>query len=99
MMDGQLRFDGDTFKPRQDSVRLTKQWWDVWLLMCDGQWRTLRMISDLTGHPEASVSARLRDFRKPRFGRHEVERRYIAQGLHEYRVVRNENVLVIDGSV
>jgi hypothetical protein len=98
-MDGQMSFDGTTFDPARDSVRLTKQWWDVWLLMCDGHWRTLRMISERTGHPEASISARLRDFRKKRFGGHEVERRYISDGLYEYRVVRNPHVLVIDGAV
>lgn len=91
----QLRFDGDTFDPDRDAIRLTKQWWDVWSLMSDGRWRTLHRIGLSTGHPEASVSARLRDFRKPRFGGHKVERNYLGSGLWQYRVLRNQDVLVL----
>jgi len=47
------------------SSRTTQQR-DVWLLMRDGHWRTLAEISAATGHPEASVSARLRQFRPDR---------------------------------
>jgi len=54
--------------------------------MSDGQWRTLGELSALTGDPEASISARLRDLRKPRFGGLTVERKYIRRGLFAYRV-------------
>lgn len=37
----------------------------VLLSMSDGKWRTLEEISDLTGDTTPSVSARLRDLRKP----------------------------------
>ena len=35
--------------------------------MASGEWRTLREIADACQGSEASVSARLRDFRKPEF--------------------------------
>ena len=45
-------------------------------------------IAEAVGSPEASVSARLRDLRKPAFGGHTVERQYVERGLFRYRVVR-----------
>lgn len=80
--------DGATFDPVQDTMRLNQQATDVWAYMRDGCWHTLRAISQHTGHPEASVSARLRDFRKERFGTHTVERRHTLR-LFVYRVVPN----------
>ena len=57
--------------------------------MRDGAWRTLDEISVAVGAPPASVSARLRDLRKEKFGAHLVERRSRGErgrGLYEYRV-------------
>jgi hypothetical protein len=59
--------------------------------MIDGQWRTLAEISAVIRCPEASVSARLRDLRKNKFGGYLVERRRRGaerRGLFEYRVCR-----------
>ena len=78
--------DGITYSHRLDHARLSLQRQRVWDLMQDGHWHTLEEIAHATGSPEASVSARLRDLRKPRFGAHNVERRRVAGGLHEYRV-------------
>lgn len=83
------RFSGATFDAERDAVRLTGQYLEVFDLMRDGQWRTLQQISQATGHPEASISARLRDFRKERFGRHEVERVFVSRGLFRYRLLAN----------
>jgi hypothetical protein len=80
-------FDGQTYEPARDHTRLTTQLVDVLALMRDGQWRTLRHMSQLLIAPEASISARLRDLRKVKFGGYQVERRYLAHGLHEYRVL------------
>jgi DNA-binding IclR family transcriptional regulator len=55
---------GSTYVPKYDQVRLGRQLRKVWHVMLDGEWRTLRQISRLTGAPEASASARLRDLRK-----------------------------------
>ena len=84
-----IYFDGSTYEPPLDKIRLTSQLHSVFMLMYDGTWRTLREISDTLGIPEASASARLRDLRKTRFGSHCVERRRRGEekrGLFEYRV-------------
>lgn len=66
--------DGKTFIPAKDEKRLNRQAQAVWDYMIGGDWHTLAEISRATGEPEASVSARLRDFRKARFGAHKIER-------------------------
>jgi hypothetical protein len=84
-------FDGATYEPALDRVRLNVQMRAVAALMLDGRWRTLRQISDATGSPEASVSARLRDMRKPRFGLSIVERERMGDdGLHRYRLLASD---------
>lgn len=83
-------FDGSTFEPKRDSVRLGEQMAAVFELMKDGKERTLKEIAHGTGSPESSVSARLRDLRKERFGGHTVERQYIARGLFSYRLLLAE---------
>ena len=82
-----MRFDGQTYSPGKDRARLTGQWSRVWKIMSSGKWHTLHYLSLLTGDPEASISARIRDFRKPRFGGHRVERRRATEGgTYEYRL-------------
>jgi hypothetical protein len=69
-------FDGVTADPELDDARLTSLLDRVRQLMLDGKWRTLREIADALGHgSEASISARLRDLRKPKFGGLIVESR------------------------
>jgi hypothetical protein len=86
-----LPFDGITVE-MQDVPRLRRQLDRVRALMADGQWRTLRRIVAECGGgammSEAGVSARLRDFRKTKFGGYTVERRRVPnkRGLFEYRV-------------
>lgn len=79
---------GSTYSAARDFDRLNAQQADVWAVFKDGEWHTLREISAATGHPEASVSARLRDFRA--MGR-VIEREYVSRGLHRYRVRANGN--------
>lgn len=87
--------DGSTYDHARDGARLAGQHARVLAFMRDGKWRTLAEISVYTRDPESSVSARLRDLRKPKFGGHTVEREYVQSGLHRYRVVvRPELVLV-----
>lgn len=74
--------DGVTYEPELDKVRLNAQMLRTYEALRDGMWFTLRRLSD----PEASVSARLRDLRKVKFGGHEVERRRVDGGLFEYRL-------------
>lgn len=90
MIAEQLRaFDGVTYEPDQDRHRLNKQYRDVWAAMSDGQPHTLYELSQRTGHPEQSISARIRDFRKPRNGSHVVERHRVDGGLFEYTLKPN----------
>ena len=82
-------FDGETFVPKVDAPRLGKQMQAVFHIMKDGAWRTLAELSLEACAPEASVSARLRDLRKVKFGEHEIERRRrgnAKRGLFEYRM-------------
>lgn len=83
-------FDGDTYDHDRDSERLATQYADVFSLMADERWRTPPELEAQTGHPWASISARLRDMRKRRFGAHTVNRRYIKNGLFEYQLVIRE---------
>lgn len=83
---GKLKFDGETIDDDRDTDRLNCQLYKVAKFMQDGAWRTLDSIAFHTGAPEASVSARLRDLRKPKFGSHIIERRYVTKGLFEYRM-------------
>lgn len=81
-----LRFDGDDYVHARDSKRLTGQLKDIFTFMMDGRWHTLTEISKATDAPEASVSAQLRNLRKPRFGGHVIERRSNGNGLYEYKL-------------
>lgn len=78
--------NGETFDAALDAERLKGQHHRVYAVMRDGDWRSLADLADQTGYPEASISARLRDFRKPRFGSHTVERRRVGGGLFQYRL-------------
>lgn len=86
---GQL-FGGETYEHARDGDRLKKQLAAVRRLMLDGKWRTLADISEAVGAPQASISARLRDLRKPKFGSYLVEREYVGAGLWHYRVKKEE---------
>jgi hypothetical protein len=77
---------GETYDHDRDHNRIAAQRGRVWELMSDGNWRTLEEIAHETGDPEASISARLRDFRKVKFGAHRIERSYVGNGLWHYRV-------------
>ena len=81
-------FDGETYDPIEDHDRLATLLERVRLLMLDGNWRTLAAISLAAGGTEASVSARLRDLRKPSGGSYLVDRERVkgARGLFRYRV-------------
>jgi len=74
-----------------DHRRLTRQLDVVRAFMVNsGQWHTLAEIERSTGFPQASISARLRDLRKEKFGGFNVERKRLKEngGTWAYRVVR-----------
>ena len=80
--------DGITFSQARDGKRLTRQLEAVWEVVKDGRWYSPFELEVAVGVSWASVSARLRDLRKKRYGGHEVQRRRVAGGLFQYRVVR-----------
>ena len=82
-----MRFDGADYVPTRDDPRLSVQYWRIFFLMRDGEWRSLPAIQRATGDPPASISAQLRHMRKRRFGGHTVNRRYLGEGLYEYQLV------------
>jgi len=79
-------FDGETYFPSLDRKRLTSQLMRVFALMKDGQWRTLYEIQTRCGGSESGISARIRDFRKERFGGHEIKTRRRTEGTWEYKL-------------
>lgn len=90
------KIDGDrsgkTFSRARDGERLSRQARAVWNVMRDKKWRTLPEIASVLEEPEQSISARLRDLRKPRFGGWNVERTYVANGVWAYRVLKPEGM-------
>lgn len=87
-------FTGDNYSPKNDDERLTGQLKRIFDLMKDGNWRTLSEISEITGDPQASISAQLRHLRKVRFGLHIVLKRNRGDrghGLFEYRLILNSS--------
>jgi len=76
---------GSTFDEARDGARLNAQCKRVHDATVNKGWTTLREISAVTGDPEASISARLRDLRAFGF---KVEREYVERGLWRYRVTK-----------
>lgn len=74
-------FGGPTFNPARDAAALNRQLDEVRSIMLSGGWHTLAEISATVSErigrtaTEASVSARLRDLRKPQHGAYNIERR------------------------
>ena len=83
----QMQFKGTTFSASKDGKRLARQLESVKALLLDGQWRTLSQISEATGAPEASASARIRDCANKLGMKKERRRVPGGNGLHEYRLV------------
>jgi DNA-binding transcriptional regulator GbsR (MarR family) len=84
------RFNGAVYDPRFDDARLTGQIRRVYIALSTGLWLTLGEIEEITGDPQASISAQIRHLRKERFGSHTIEKRPRGdrkRGLWEYRLI------------
>lgn len=80
-------FDGKTFDAPRDQKRLTVQLDEVRSYMIRNPgFHSLDEIAVATGHPTASISARLRDLRKTKFGGYTIHRRLRSKGLYEYQL-------------
>jgi hypothetical protein len=87
------QFGGSTFDADRDGPRLNRQAKAVYDVMADGKWRTLREIAEAAGCPEASASARFRDFSKPEFRVNgTTEKQNMGAGLWRYRLILNGRV-------
>ncbi len=82
--------DGETYDHDQDYVRLNKQQLRAYHAMKDGHWHTLPGLAAEMGDGEASISARLRDFRKAEFGGHIVHRIRGHGGVFFYKLRWND---------
>lgn len=88
MIDDTKHRGGKTFFRQRDADRLSRQARAVWNVMRDNRWRTLPEIARVLEEPQQSISARLRDLRKDRFGGWDVQREYVAHGVWRYRVLK-----------
>jgi DNA-binding Lrp family transcriptional regulator len=84
-------FDGRTYDHARDGERLLTQLEAVRHVLADGRWRTIaeirKKLAAIGIHAtENSISARLRDLRKSKFGAYVIERRYLGDGLWAYRM-------------
>jgi hypothetical protein len=79
-------FGGSTYNPALDHERLSTQLEKVKAAVTGGEWWTLSELSMLCDGSEASISARLRDLRKPQFGGYSIERYRVNGGLFKYRM-------------
>lgn len=88
----ELRFDGSTYEPKHDAKRLGRLLDAVFHQLYWGEWFTLRELAKRCRGSEPSVSARLRDLRKQRYGGWIIERRrqpgLEAKGIFQYRLRR-----------
>ena len=85
---------GPAYDPALDRERLAHQMDRIrgWMLLASeaGKWKTLREIEEMTGYPQASISAQLRHLRKSAFGGYIVRKRRRDQadkGIWEYIVI------------
>ena len=86
--DASVYFDGESYDRNRGKARLSTLMSRVKAIMWSGNWFTLRTLAEQCKGAEASVSARIRDLRKERFGGYEVERKHLLDGVWVYRLKR-----------
>lgn len=98
-----MSFGGATLE-RKDVPRLGKQLQAVYDVMKDGEYRTLDQIvvaikaaTGIVASPQ-SVSARVRDFRKEKFGGFKVNRQAVGDGLFKYQLLRADGTKIVDAA-
>jgi len=82
-------FDGKTYEPEHDRARLSTQLDRVKDYMKDQEWHDIEEIRNIAGGTSQSISARIRDLRKPKFGGWVIDRRRVGnkkRGLFQYRM-------------
>jgi hypothetical protein len=78
---------GPAFEP-QDLDRILDQMERIKSVMLYnsalGRWLTLAEVEEMTGDPQASISAQMRHLRKAKFGGYTVDKRRRSEGTWEY---------------
>ena len=89
-----MPFDGETYDPDRDRERLESQMRVVksFMLEHEGQFFSSKYLERELCFNWASISARLRDLRKRKFGSYCVMRKYIDQGLFAYAVIGRDKL-------
>lgn len=83
--------DGAFYTPSLDEQRLTTQMERVRRELLDGRWHTAQHVADRIHAPLTSVSAQIRNLRKPENGGYDIiTRRDGDTGLFLYRLVRGD---------
>ncbi len=85
-LQAEMHFDGSDYNPARDGKRLAGQILRVYDFIRDCRWYTLNQIAAATHAPHSSVSAQLRNLRKPRFGGHKIIKHNLGGGLWVYRM-------------
>ena len=80
-------FDGKTYNRGLDHTRLSTLLERVHAVMSDGEWHRLSELAGRCGGSECSVSARIRDLRKEKFGAHHIISERVRDGIWQYRLV------------
>ena len=80
---------GPAYVEERDGERIALQMDAIYQYLSQQRWLTLSEIEDALGYPQASISAQLRNLRKPRFGGHRVIKRYVSNGLWAYQLHRH----------
>jgi hypothetical protein len=81
------RFSGADYVPRRDDARLLRQVDHIREIVLSAGWYSVPDIARLTGYSENSVSAQLRNLRKPSHGSYRVEGARFPDGVWRYRVL------------
>ena len=80
-------FDGKTYDPALDSARLGSSLSRLrgFLLRSPNMWHSMGQLMRATGNDDwASVSARLRDLRKTKFGGFDIRAQRVTNGVWQY---------------
>jgi len=56
-------------------------------IMLSKEWVTLYDMAKLIGASDAGISARVRDLKKPQYGRHIIVKRKKSANTYEYRLI------------
>ena len=87
------KYVGETYAKHLDETRLDTQIAKVYRMMKRSSWTSLAVLSTQCDCSEASVSARLRDLRKPQWGGHDIDKKRMEGGLWAYKMTSDKPLL------